>query len=188
MVDVMSIEFKEPSDVLITDPSYLDGNVYAVISEEFARGLPYKYREVPTGGALYEPVFWAPMNDGLKLMGLSPSLVGNTVFGEWRCGVWHGRERIGGFSSKSGRYAVLKVDDAFRALCPGFGDWLARFPDDAFVARGFSGKVTVNAVRRLYAVKSDGRTEYKEDLDISIEGIGTDPSMDFRTKRENMDI
>ena len=232
MEDLMSVDFEEPVDLVITDPCYIDGDdgkwperAYALYvsrhpggnddhehpEDESVRLLSGIAKSIDADGridatardfytdALFSVTerlrrvqsrrfFWAPLVNGLEEVGLTRSLMGNTVYGDWTCGVFRGRDRIGQFTADAGMYIVARLDEVMRAW-PGFGHWLCGHPHCAAVIRGFSGTVTVNAMRRLCGiVNAKGETERQECLDILIEGIGADPSMDFITKRDIFEL
>ena len=173
MEDLMSVDFEEPVDLVITDPCYIKGddgnwpvNAVECLSKSYAR-----------------PYFWAPLKNGLEDIGLTRSLLGNTVYGEWKCGVFGLNGQIGEFCSDSGMYIVARMDEMIR-IWPGFEKWFVGHCMCAALIRNFSGKVRVDVNRVLYGwTDNDGNVNPSETMKITISGIRKDGKEVFRTRQ-----
>lgn len=175
MEDLMSVDFEEPVDLVITDPCYIKGddgnwplNAVERLSKSYAR-----------------PYFWAPLKNGLEDIGLTRSLMGNTVIGECRYGVFGRNGQIGEFSSNSCMFIVARMDEVIRAWS-GFEKWFVGHCMHAALIRNFSGNVRVDVKRILYGwTDNDGHVNPGETMEISIAGVGEDGKDVFRTKRRD---
>ena len=175
MEDLMSVDFEGPVDLVITDPCYLmgdDGDWPAKVIERMS-------------GSYTRTYFWAPLRNGLEDIGLTRSLLGNTVIGECRYGVFGRNGQIGEFCSDSGMYIVARMDEVIR-IWPGFEKWFVGHCMCAALIRNFSGNVRVDVKRILYGgTDNDGHVNPGETMEISIAGVGEDGKDVFRTKRRD---
>ena len=173
MEDLMSVDFEEPVDLVITDPCYIKGddgnwplNAVERLSKSYAR-----------------PYFWAPLRNGLEDIGLTRSLMGNTVIGECRYGVFGMNGQIGEFRSDSGMYIVSRMDEVIR-IWPGFEKWFVGHCMCAALIRNFSGNVRVDVKRILYGwTDNDGHVNPGETMEMAIVGTSLEGKEVFRTKR-----
>ena len=186
----MSVKFDKSTDLLITDPCYLQGENFKDLIDKHWDRIPKhaghqnwsclwdildklndvyeaKVKDNPRAEVvkelkeLYmdsseavrdyiynkteensiEVIQWAPIVNQLEDFGLTRSLMGDTVFGDWSCVVIRrDGSRIGKFCAASGQYIVADVAEV-RKGWPGLDQWIAEHNWCATIVQGFQGEV-----------------------------------------------
>lgn len=119
-----------------------------------------------------------PSKNSLTSLGISKSLVGSTIYGDWSCTTIDvaTNEVIGQFCADAGMYIIASLEDILK-YNPGFEEWRDKHPWCVTTIPNFSGWVEVTPVLYSYTHK-EGMTSLEKS--IRINGYG---SINFTTRQ-----
>lgn len=149
---------------------------YEIHKEELAREIV----DVARHGRK-ERFLWAPVINGMEELGLTRSIVGYTVYGDWSCEVVRGGEVIGEFCADCGKYIVADADEV-RRVWPGLDAWRDAHDGTMVIVPRFVGEVLIVAANRVFNFRDD--RGWLPDVGITIIGHSDEgEEMDFVTRR-----
>ena len=214
----MATKFSEPTDLLITDPCYLEGKfeglvekyhekvptttvfdsvnelydliarfkgIYAAktalhkcnqpvcdalesMYQEGVEAIMDKVMDLHDKGSIV-PITWAPVLDGMEEFGLTHSLIGSTVWGDWDCKVWRrDGSQIGKFCADGALYIVASLDEV-RKGWRGVDRWIKDHSWCAAVIPAFKGRVCVEPVDYIWKPKD--KEQWHTDRTVLILGL-----------------
>lgn len=119
-----------------------------------------------------------PSKNSLISLGISKSLVGHTIYGDWSCTTIDvaTNEVIGQFCADAGMYIIASLEDILK-YNPDFEEWRDQHPWCVTTIPNFTGWVEVTPVLHSYTHK-EGMTSLEKS--IRINGYG---SINFTTRQ-----